>query len=157
MSVQAIPDGYHSVTPYLSVRGAADAIAFYKKAFAATELFRLAAPNGVIGHAELQIGNSRIMIADPCDETSFKDPSSLGGTSVGLHVYVDDVDAMFSQAIAAGARSIKPVEDQFYGDRTGTLEDPFGHTWFLATHIEDLTPDEINTRAEALFKQESGD
>lgn len=153
MPVKAIPDGYHSVTPYLSIKGAAEAIEFYKKAFGAVELFRLAMPEGVIGHAELQIGNSRIMIADPCDDVSFADPKTLGGSTIGLYLYVDDVDRQFSQAISAGAKSVKPVEDQFYGDRTGAIEDPYGHRWFLATHKEDLTPEELNQRAEALFKQ----
>ncbi|MGH8498414.1 MAG: VOC family protein [Methylococcales bacterium] len=153
MTVKPIPDGYHSVTPYLSIQGAAEAIEFYKQAFGATELFRLAAPSGEIGHAEIKIGDSSIMLADPCEEGAFRNPQSLGGSSVGLHVYVNDVDALFSQAVAAGAKTVKPVQDQFYGDRTGTLEDPFGHVWFLATHKEDLTPEEINQRAEALFKQ----
>jgi len=157
MSVKAIPDGYHSVTPYLSIKGAADAIEFYKKAFDAIELFRLDAPGGIIGHAEIQIGNSRIMIADPCDEASFGDPKTLGGSTVGLYVYVNDVDAMYSKAVAAGAKSIKPVEDQFYGDRTGTIEDPYGHRWFLATHKEELTPEELNMRMEDLFKQGASD
>ncbi len=154
MPVKAIPDGYHSVTPYLSIKGASDAIEFYKKAFDAIELFRLDMPGGIIGHAEIQIGNSRIMIADPCDDVSFGDPKSLGGSTVGLYLYVDDVDRMYSQSLTAGANSINPVEDQFYGDRTGTIEDPYGHRWFIATHKEDLTPEELNKRAEGLFKQE---
>jgi len=157
MSVKPIPDGYHSITPYLSIKGAADAIEFYKKAFDAIELFRLDMPGGGIGHAEIQIGTSRIMIADPCDDVSFGDPKTLGGSTVGLYVYVNDVDAMHSQAVAAGAITINPVEDQFYGDRTGTIEDPYGHRWFLATHKEDLTPEELNKRAEALFKQDASD
>ncbi|MGH8549579.1 MAG: VOC family protein [Methylococcales bacterium] len=153
MTVKPIPDGYHSITPYLSIQGAAKAIEFYKQAFGATELFRLVAPSGEIGHAEIKIGDSSIMLADPCEEGAFRNPQSLGGSSVSLHVYVNDVDSLFSQAVAAGAKTVKPVQDQFYGDRTGTLEDPFGHVWFLATHKEDLTPEEINQRAEALFKQ----
>lgn len=153
MTVKPIPDGYHSVTPYLSIKGAAAAIEFYKRAFGATELFRLAMPNGGIDHAEIRIGNSPIMLADPCDEGAFRSPQSLGGSSVGLHVYVENVDAQFAQAVAAGAKVIKPVQDQFYGDRTGSLEDPFGHVWFLATHKEELSLEEINKRAEALFKQ----
>ncbi len=152
MTVNPIPDGYHTVTPYLSIKGAAAAIEFYKQAFNAIELSRLPMPNGEIGHAEIKIGESPIMLADPCEDFAFRNPISLGGSSVGLHVYVADVDALFAQAIAAGAKAIKPVQDQFYGDRTGTLEDPFGHVWFLATHKEDLTPEEINKRAEALFK-----
>ena len=153
MTIKSIPDGYHSVTPYLSIKGAAQAIEFYKRAFSATELFRLVAPSGEIGHAEIKIGDSPIMLADPCEEGAFRNPLSLGGSSVGLHVYVEDVDALFVQAVDAGAKALRPVQDQFYGDRTGTLEDPFGHVWFLATHKEDLTPEEINRRAEALFKQ----
>jgi PhnB protein len=153
MAVKPIPDGYHSVTPYLMIKGASDAIEFYKRAFGASELFRLAAPGGQIGHAEIKIGDSSIMLADPCEEGAFRNPRSLGGSSVGLHVYVEDVDAQFAQAVSAGAKVVKPVQDQFYGDRTGTLEDPFGHIWFLATHKEDLAPDEINRRAEALFKK----
>jgi PhnB protein len=153
MTVKAIPDGYHSVTPYLSIRGAAQALEFYERAFNATELFRLVAPSGEIGHAEIRIGDSAIMLADPCEEGSFRHPQSLGGSSVGLHLYVEDVDALFAQAVAAGAKTIRAVQDQFYGDRTGTLEDPFGHVWFLATHKEELTPEEINQRAEALFRQ----
>lgn len=153
MTVKPMPEGYHTVTPYLMIKGAAEAIGFYKRALDATELFRLAQPNGQIGHAEIKVGNSIIMLADPCEEGAFRHPRSLGGSSVGLHVYVDDVDAQFAQAVSAGAKAVKPVQDQFYGDRTGTLEDPFGHIWFLATHKEDLTPEEINRRAEALFKQ----
>ena len=153
MTIKSIPDGYHSVTPYLSIKGAAQAIEFYKRAFSATELFRLVAPSGEIGHAEIKIGDSPIMLADPCEEGAFRNPQSLGGSSVGLHVYVEDVDALFVQAVDAGAKALRPVQDQFYGDRTGTLEDPFGHVWFLATHKEELTPEEINRRAEALFKQ----
>ena len=152
MPVKPLPEGYHSVTPYLMIKGAAEAIGFYQRAFGATELFRLAQPNGQIGHAEIKVGDSTIMLADPCEQGAFRNPQSLGGSSVGLHVYVKDVDAQFAQALSAGAKAVKPVQDQFYGDRTGTLEDPFGHIWFLATHKEDLTPEEISQRAEALFK-----
>ncbi|CAG0989319.1 hypothetical protein GPROT1_02874 [Gammaproteobacteria bacterium] len=155
MSVKAIPDGYHTVTPYLHVQGAAQAIEFYQRAFGATELFRLVAPNGNIGHAEIKIGDSAIMLADPCETGEFRSPQSLGGSSVSLHVYVEDVDARFAQAVSAGAKVRRPLQDQFYGDRTGALEDPFGHVWFLATHKEDLTPEEIGRRAEALHRQES--
>ena len=153
MAVQPIPQGYHSVTPYLSIEGAADAIGFYEKAFDATESIRLVAPSGEIAHAEIRIGDSAIMLADPCEGGAFHSPRSLGGATVGLHVYVADVDALFAQAVEAGARVVEPVKDRFYGDRTGTLEDPFGHVWFLATHKEDLTTEEINRRAEALFSQ----
>jgi len=153
MAVNPIPDGYHSVTQYLSIKGAAEAIEFYKRAFNATELFRVVAPRGEIGHAEIKIGDSSIMVADSCETGAFRNPQSLGGSSVGLHLYVEDMDTQFAQAVDAGAKIIKPVQDQFYGDRTGTLEDPFGHVWFLATHKEDLTPEKINRPAESLFKQ----
>lgn len=153
MSVNPIPDGYHSVTPYLSIQGAAEAIEFYQRAFNATEMFRLVASGGEIRHAEIKIGNSFIMLADPCETGAFRSPQSLGGSSIGLYVYVKDVDALFAQAVDAGAKVVKAVEDQFYGDRNGTLEDPFGHVWFLGTHKEDLTSEEINKRAEEFFTQ----
>lgn len=153
MTVKPIPDGYHSVTPYLMIKGASEAIEFYKRAFDAVEIFRLSRPNGQIGHAEIKIGDSSIMLADPCEQGAFRSPQSLGGSSVALHLYVEDSDVQFAQAIRAGAKEIKPVQDQFYGDRTGTLEDPFGHIWLLATHKEDIAPEEINRRAEALFQQ----
>jgi PhnB protein len=153
-TVKPIPEGYHTLTPYLSIQGAAAAIEFYQRAFGAVERFRLVAPNGDIGHAELKIGDSSIMLADDCGtEAAFHNPRTLGGSSIGLHLYVEDVDVRFAQAVEAGAKVIRPVQDQFYGDRTGTLEDPFGHVWFLATHTEDLSPEEIKRRAEALFKQ----
>jgi PhnB protein len=155
MAIKPIPDGYHAVTPYLSIKGAAEAIEFYKRAFNATEIFRLVAPSGEIGHAEIKVGDSPIMLADACEESGFRSPASLGGSTVGLHLYVQDVDALFAHALGAGAKSVRPVQDQFYGDRSGTLEDPFGHVWFLATHKEDLSPEEINRRADALFKQKS--
>ncbi len=155
MSVKPIPDGYHNVTPYLIIKGATEALDFYKRAFGAAELFRLDAPGGKIGHAEISIGDSRIMLADVCEESPTSDPQVLGGSSVGLYVYVEDVDVLFTQAIAAGAKAVTPVQDQFYGDRSGTLQDPFGHIWFLSTHKEDLAPEEINRRSEALFGQGS--
>ncbi len=153
MTAKPIPEGYHSVTPYLGIDGAAAAIEFYKQAFGAIELFRLVAPGGEIGHAEIRIGNSPIMLADGCAEGPFRSPRALGGSSIGLHVYVDDVDALFARAVAAGAKVVRPLQDQFYGDRTGTLEDPYGHVWFLATHKEDLTPEEIDRRAQALYRK----
>ena len=156
MTIKPIPDGYHSVTPYLSIQDAATAIEFYKRAFGATESFRLVAQSGEIGHAEIKIGDSPIMLADPCEEGTFRNPQALGGSSVGLHVYVEDVDALFARAIHAGAKTVRPVQDQFYGDRTGTLADPFGHVWFIATHKEELTPEEITKRAAALYKQGNG-
>ncbi|GAA3531941.1 VOC family protein [Zobellella aerophila] len=153
MPVKPIPEGYASVTPYLSIKGAAQAIAFYQQAFDAVELFRMAAPDEKIGHAELQIGNTRIMLADSCDQEAFRDPLQLGGSSIGLYLYVADVDAQFAKALAAGAREIREPQDQFYGDRTGTLADPFGHIWFLASHVEDLSEEDIARRAQELFQQ----
>jgi PhnB protein len=155
MAVKPIPDGYHTATPYLIVRDAARAIAFYTQAFGATELMRLPAPNGKLGHAEIKIGNSPIMLADEFPEMGHRSPQSLGGAAVSLLLYVEDVDKRFSQAIAAGAKALKPVADQFYGDRSGTLEDPFGHVWTLATHTEDVAPEEIQRRFEMFSKQQS--
>ncbi len=153
MNVKTKPDGYHSITPYLGIKGAAEAIAFYQRAFNAIEQFRLVAPDGSIGHAEIRLGDSVIMLADSCADAAFRSPQELNGSTIGLHLYVDDVDALFAQAVKAGASVVSPVQDQFYGDRNGTLKDPFGHVWFLATHKEELTPEEINQRAEAMFKQ----
>lgn len=144
--VKKIPDGYHSVTPYLIVKGAADAIEFYKKAFGAEELMRLDAPGGTIGHAEIRVGDSPIMLADENPEWDARGPESFGGTPVSLMVYVEDVDRQYETAVAAGAKPLRPVEDQFYGDRMGTLMDPFGHVWSIGTHIEDLSPEELNER-----------
>ena len=151
MTTKPIPDGYSTVTPYLSISSAKDAIEFYKLAFGATEVFRLNTPTGEIAHAEIQIGNSRIMLSEPCEDSPMPSPDTLGGSTFSVHLYVDDVDAMFEQAIDAGALDIKSVENQFYGDRMGTLKDPFGHIWFVGTHKEDLSMEEIEERAEALF------
>jgi PhnB protein len=144
-----IPDGYHSVTPYLIINGAAEGIDYYKKAFGATELFRMPTPDGKIGHAEIKIGDSPIMLADEFPEMGYKSPQSLGGSPVSIMIYVEDVDAMFIQAIAAGGKEQRPVKDQFYGDRMGTLEDPYGHVWHVATHKEDVTPEEMEKRMKA--------
>jgi PhnB protein len=153
-NVKPIPEGYHSVTPYLSIKGAAEAIEFYKKAFGARELFRMDGPDGKVGHAEIQIGDSRVMLADEYPEMGHKSPRAYGGTPVMMHLYVEDVDTMFNQAVAAGAKAVRPLKDEFYGDRTGGLEDPFGHSWYLATHKEDLTPEEMSRRgAEAMSAQ----
>lgn len=155
MATRSVPDGYHSVTPYLIVKGAAGAIDFYKRAFGATELMRMPSANGKIGHAELKIGDSAIMLADEQPERDYRSPQSLGGAGVSLMVYVDRVDDVFKQAVAAGAKELQPVKDQFYGDRSGTLKDPFGHTWTVATHIEDVPPDEMRKRAEKFSQQAS--
>jgi PhnB protein len=152
MAAKPIPDGYHSVTPYLIVRNAAQAIEFYKNALGARELLRLADPGGKIMHAEIQIGNSPIMLADEFPDRGFRGPQSLGGSSVGILLYVEDVDNRFTKAIAAGATVLQPVKDQFYGDRSGTLTDPFGHTWTIATHKEDVAPDEMERRFRAMAK-----
>lgn len=145
--VKPVPAGYHAVTPYLSLRGAAEAIDFYKKALGAKELMRMPGPDGKIGHAEIQIGDSRVMLADEYPEMNFTGPASYGGTSVHLHVYLPNVDAQVAKALKAGAKLVRPVKDQFYGDRLGTIEDPFGHVWHLATHIEDLSKAEMKKRA----------
>lgn len=150
MAVKAIPDGYNSVTPYLVVEGADRAIDFYKKAFGASEAYRLD-HEGKVAHAELKIGNSMLMISEPMANSVYQDPISIGGSPVGLMIYVEDVDKVYQQAIAAGATEIRPVEDQFYGDRSGNLKDPFGHLWTVATHVEDISPEEINRRFEAEY------
>jgi PhnB protein len=146
---KSIPEGYHSVTPYLIVGGAADAIEFYQKAFGATELFRFPAPGGKIGHAEIKIGDSPIMLADEYPDMGYKGPRSLGGSPVTLMIYVDDVDTIFDQAVNAGATVKEAVTDKFYGDRMGTVIDPFGHTWHVATHKEDVSMEEMQRRAKA--------
>lgn len=150
-----IPEGYHSVTPYLSIHGASEAIEFYKKAFGAKELFRMPMPDGRIGHAEIQIGDSRVMLADENEEMDFRSPKALGGTPASLMVYVEDVDRMFQQAMVAGARVLKPLKNQFYGDRSGNLEDPFGHKWTLATHVEDVAPEEMEKRMKEAMEAEA--
>lgn len=147
--VKPIPEGYHSVTPYLSIKGAVQALEYYKKAFGATELFRME-HDGKIGHAEIKIGDSPIMLADEFPEMGFVSPQTLGGSPVGIMIYVDDVDTVFKQAIDAGGTEKKPVQDQFYGDRSGTLTDPFGHVWTVATHKEDVAPEEIDKRLAAM-------
>jgi len=151
-----IPEGYHTVTPYLIINGAAAAIDFYKKAFGAVEKFRFPMPDGKIGHAEVKIGDSYIMLADEPEgqmadspeHQAFKGPKSAGNTTVGIRLYVEDVDALAKQVKAAGAKELRPVVDQFYGDRSGTFQDPFGHVWTIATHKEDLTPEEMGRRAQ---------
>ena len=145
--VKPIPEGYHSITPYLILKGASDAIAFYKQALGAIETLRLEG-EGKVRHAEIKIGDSVVMLADEHPEIGALSPKTIGGSPISLHYYVEDVDAAVVRALTAGAKLIRPVADQFYGDRTGGIEDPFGYRWFLATHKEDLTPDEIRRRAQ---------
>jgi PhnB protein len=156
MAVQPIPAGYHTVTPYLIVSGAAKALDYYKQAFGATELMRMDGPNGSVMHAEIKIGDSIIMLADEFPDMGARSPQSIGGSPVGICLYVPDVDAVFQRAIAAGGKEERPVKDQFYGDRSGTLRDPFGHQWTVATHTQDLTPEQISAAAEAWMKQQAG-
>ncbi len=148
MPVKPIPDGYHSVTPYLIVHDAAAALDFYKKALGAVETVRMPAPGGRVGHAEIRIGDSVVMLADEHPEMGAKSPRTIGGSPISLMVYVEDVDARVAQAVAAGGRLVRPVADQFYGDRTGGVDDPFGYHWYLATHVEDVPPDELKKRAQ---------
>jgi PhnB protein len=152
MPVKPIPEGYHTATPYLIVRGAERALEFYKKAFGATELMRFPAAEGKIGHAEIKIGDSIIMMADEHPEVDARSPQAFGGTPVSIMLYVDDVDAVAKRAVAAGAREKRPVKDQFYGDRSGTFEDPFGHVWNIATHKEDVSVEEVRRRMEQAMK-----
>jgi PhnB protein len=151
-----IPEGYTTATPYLIVKGAADAIEFYKRAFGATEILRMADPQGRVGHAEIKIGDSVIMLADEHPSMGYRGPRSLGGSSVSILLYLEDVDRVFERAVKAGARALRPVTDQFYGDRSGTLEDPFGHVWTVATHVEDVPPEEMKRRAEAAMRSTAG-
>jgi PhnB protein len=154
--VKPIPDGYHTATPYLILNDAAKAIEFYKRAFGAAELMRLPAPGGKIGHAEIKIGDSHIMLSDEWPEQGYKGPAALGGSPVSIMLYVNDVDATAAQAVSAGAKVTKPVQDQFYGDRSGTFTDPFGHIWHISTHKEDVPPDELDRRMKDAMKQMGG-
>jgi PhnB protein len=151
-ATKPIPEGYHSATPYLIVKGAAEAIDFYKRTFGATESLRMADPKGAIAHAEIKIGDSVIMLADEHPNMGYRGPRSLGGSAVSIMLYVADVDGTFERAIQAGAKARRPVANQFYGDRSGTLEDPFGHVWTISTHVEDVAPEEMQRRAAAEFK-----
>jgi len=153
MPVKPIPEGYHSVTPYLIVKGGANAIEFYKKAFGAAEIMRFEGPGGALGHAEIRIGNAPVMLADEYPDMGFRSPQTLGGAGVSLMVYVEQVDAVFQRAIAAGAKELRAVQNQFYGDRSGTLQDPFGHVWTISTHVEDIAPDEMQRRSQEMVKQ----
>ena len=152
--VKPIPDGYHAITPYLIISGAAAAIDFYKRAFGATEVLRMPDPSGQkIGHAELKIGDASFMLADEYPDMGHRSPTTLGGTPVSMLVYVENVDQVVAQALAAGATELRPVADQFYGDRVGMVADPFGHVWSIATHVEDVPSDELLLRAAAAFEQ----
>jgi PhnB protein len=150
--VPYIPKGYNTVTPYLVIKGAAKAIDYYKKVFGATETVRMPGPNGTVGHAELKIGDSHIMLADenPSMGQGHTSASTIGGSPISLYVYLQDVDKVFDRAIAEGAKVLKPVQDQFYGDRSGFLQDPFGHLWGVATHVEDVSPQEMQERMKKL-------
>lgn len=150
--VKPVPQGYHSLTPYLIVDGGAKALDFYARVFGARERMRIPAPGGKVGHAEIDIGDSVLMLADEHPGMGARAPRSFGGSPVSLMLYVKDVDATVKAALAAGARLVRPVEDKFYGDRSGTIEDPFGHQWHVSTHIEDVPPDEMERRAAAMAK-----
>ena len=156
MSVSHIPQGYHSVTPYLIVAGAAEAIRFYGEAFGAEEVLRMTMPGGRIAHAEVKIGDSHIMLSDEWPDMDFLGPKARGGATASLMIYLEDVDAAWDRAIAAGCTAERPPEDQFWGDRMGTLVDPFGHRWSLATHIEDVSDEELQRRMAAAFGGEGG-
>jgi PhnB protein len=151
--VKPIPDGHRTVTPYLAIKNAAKALDFYQRAFGAVESYKLMMPDGRVGHAEIRLGDSLIMLADEFPEYGGKAPDTLGGSPVSLHLYVADVDAFVKNAVAAGAKERKPVADQFYGDRSGQLEDPFGHLWWVATHKEDVPPAEMQKRVEKMFAE----
>ena len=153
MAVKKIPDGHNTVSPYLIVDNGERALDFYKRAFGATETFRHKAPDGKIGHAEIRIGDTVVMIADEFPDFDAHGPKKFGGSPVSMHLYVEDVDAVAAKAVAAGATVKRPVADQFYGDRLGTFLDPFGHTWHISTHIEDVPMDELSRRAEKAMKE----
>jgi PhnB protein len=147
MATKPIPEGYHTVTPYLAVDDAAQAIEYYKKAFGAKERMRMDAPDGKIGHAELEIGDSLVMLSDPFPQATTRPPKELGGTSASVFMYVEDVDAVVQRAVDEGATMTMEVADQFWGDRFGSIQDPFGHSWSIATHVEDVPPEEMAERA----------
>ena len=153
MSVKPVPEGYHSVTPYITVSDAAAAIDFYQRAFGAEERVRMPGPSGSIMHAELAIGDSLVMLSDPFPQASTTPPKELGGTTVSIFAYVEDIDAVYKQAIDAGASSLMEPDDMFWGDRFGSVSDPFGHSWTIATHVEDVSPEEMEKRSEAFAAQ----
>ena len=156
MAVQPIPARYNTATIYLIVKGGLKALEFYKKAFGAVELMRFEGPNGTLGHAEIKIGDSPIMLADEFPEMGHKSPTTLGGAGAGVMLYVKDCDSLFNQAVAAGATVVKPLANQFYGDRSGTITDPFGHQWTIGTHIEDVSPEEMKRRHDDMMKKMGG-
>ena len=145
--VRPIPEGYHTATPYLILDNATRALDFYQRAFGAVELFRMAGPNGKIGHAEIRIGDSPLMLADEHPDMGARSPKSIGGSPISIMLYVENVDAFVDKAVKAGAKLVRPIENKFYGDRAGGLEDPFGYQWYIATHIEDVPPEEMKRRA----------
>lgn len=149
--IKPIPEGHHTLSPYLTVRGASDALEFYKKAFGASEICRLDMPDGKIGHAEFKIGDSIFMISDESPLCPSKSPETLGGSAVTLHLYVTDADVTFADALKAGVKETMPLADQFWGDRMGGVVDPFGHNWMVATHVEDVDPSEFQSRMEECF------
>ena len=153
--VKAIPDGYEGATPYLCVKDAAGALDFYKKAFGATEIMRFPMPDGKIGHAEFKIGKAIVMLADEFPDQRFFSPQTIGGSPVQIMVYVEDVDSVVKQAEGAGAKLLSPVADQFYGDRSGKLQDPYGHYWYIATHKEDVAPEEMQKRHDEFLKKQA--
>lgn len=154
--VQPIPKGYNSITPYLAIRGAAEAIEFYKKAFGAMELMRMPGPAGKLGHVEIKVGDSKVMLADESEQMNFLGPQARGGTPVHIHVYVKDVDATVAKAVELGAKMMRQVQDMFYGDRTGAIEDPFGHFWHIATHVRDVSMAEMKRAAAEMAKAAGG-
>ncbi|MGB5090843.1 MAG: VOC family protein [Nitrososphaeraceae archaeon] len=153
--VKKIPEGYHSITPALIVKNGDAAIEFYKKGFGAEERSRMKSPDGRVAHAELKLGDSVFMLSDEYPEMKCHSPNSIGGSPVSMYVYVEDVDSLFDKAVSAGAKVLDPVKDQFWGDRHGRLEDPFGHLWSIATHKKDLSEEEMKSAAEAAFSQMS--
>lgn len=156
MRVSAIPAGYHGVTPYLFISGADAAIAFYIEAFGAEEVMRLPSPDGLVMHAEIRVGDSHIMLADAMEDAGVHSPDTLGGVASSLMLYVDDVDAVYQRAVDAGATEMRPIEDQFWGDRMGTVIDPFGHQWSIATHVEDVDDEEMQRRFTAMMDDMGG-
>jgi PhnB protein len=153
--VKTVPEGYNSVTPYMTIKNAAKAIEYYKKIFGAVEVMRISQPDGRVGHAELKIGDSKIMICDEFPNMGARGPEAVGGTPVSIHLYIADVDDVVKRAVAAGAKATQPMQDKFYGDRAGGIIDPFGHSWYIATHTEDMSMEEMQLRAEEFTKKQA--